>query len=54
MATFHNALIVIAFVLFVLAAFNVTWPRVNFGWLALAVLTFDAIVFSAQRGGLFR
>lgn len=32
-------LLVPAFVLFLLAAFSVSYPRINFGWLGLALLT---------------
>ena len=31
--------LVLALVLFLLAAFNVSYPRVSFGWLGLACLT---------------
>ena len=32
-------LLVFAFVLFVLASLNVSYPRISFGWLGLAFLT---------------
>lgn len=35
----HLILLVLAFVLFLVSAFNVSLPRVNLGWLGLAFLT---------------
>lgn len=35
----HLILLVFAFVFFLLAAFNVSFPKVSFGWLGLAFLT---------------
>jgi hypothetical protein len=37
--TLHLVLLAFAVVLFVLAAFNVSLPRVSLGWLGLALLT---------------
>lgn len=37
-------LYVIACVLLVLAAFNVGHPRISFGWLGLAIVTFTAFL----------
>lgn len=37
-------LLVLAFVLFLVAAFGVALPRVHFGWLGLAVLTLAALL----------
>jgi hypothetical protein len=39
MAPIHLIFLVLAFVLFLLAALNVSYPRVSFGWLGLAFLT---------------
>lgn len=37
-------LYILACVLLVLAAFNVGHPRVSFGWLGLAIVTFTAFL----------
>jgi hypothetical protein len=39
MNVFHLIMLVFAFVFFALAAFNIGPPRVNLGWLGLALLT---------------
>lgn len=39
MAIARLVLLVFAFVFFILAAANVSYPRVSFGWLGLACLT---------------
>jgi hypothetical protein len=40
MAHIQLIFLVLAFVLFLLAGLNVSYPRVSFGWLGLAFLTF--------------
>lgn len=42
--TIHLILIVLGIVLLFLAAFNVAHPRVNLGWLGLAVLALTLII----------
>lgn len=37
-------LLVVAFFLFLLAAVNINFPRVNFGWLGLAALTITYLI----------
>lgn len=39
MPTVHLILLVFAFVLFVLASLNISYPKVHLGWLGLAFLT---------------
>jgi hypothetical protein len=39
MAHIQLVFLVLAFVLFLLAGLNVSYPRVSFGWLGLAFLT---------------
>lgn len=40
----HLILLVLAFVLFLLAGVNVSYPRVQFGWLGLASLTLSMLL----------
>lgn len=37
-------LLVFSFVFLLLASFNIGWPRVNFGWLGLALLVFTFLL----------
>jgi hypothetical protein len=39
MPTVHLILLAFAFVLFMLAGFNIAHPKLEFGWLGLALLT---------------
>jgi hypothetical protein len=44
MATLHLLLLVFAFVLLLCQAFNVSLPRVSFGWLGLALWVLDILL----------